>query len=79
MQNTIKLAKIGNFIYNILSINRVIARQKSMPGNRVCCTQKGGKSMFNMYNKKTRRIVSSVIIAILIIAMIVPTLSYLIG
>ena len=35
--------------------------------------------MFNMYNKKTRRIVSSVIIAILIIALIVPTLSYLIG
>lgn len=35
--------------------------------------------MFNMYNRKTKKIISSVIIAILVIAMIVPTLAYLIS
>lgn len=35
-------------------------------------------SMFNMNNKKTRKIVSAVIIAFLIIAMVLPMLSYLV-
>lgn len=34
--------------------------------------------MFNMNNKKTRQRVSAVIIAIIIVAMILPTLSYFI-
>lgn len=32
--------------------------------------------MFNLSNKKTRRRVSAVIIAILVLAMIIPTLTY---
>lgn len=36
------------------------------------------KYMFNMNHKKTRRIVSAVIIAFLIIAMVLPMLSYLV-
>lgn len=33
--------------------------------------------MFNFHNKKTQRVVSAIIIAILVLAMIVPTLVYL--
>ena len=38
----------------------------------------GGYAMFNMHNNKTRKIVSSVIILIIVVAMILPTLSYFI-
>lgn len=31
--------------------------------------------MFNMYNKKTKRIVSGVIIVLLVIAMVIPTIA----
>ncbi len=31
----------------------------------------------NLYNKKSRKIMSSIIIILLVLAMIVPTLSYL--
>lgn len=34
--------------------------------------------MFNFYNKKSRKIISSVIIVILVIAMIIPTLASLV-
>ncbi len=34
--------------------------------------------MFNMHNNKTRKIVSSVIIIFIVIAMLIPTLSYFI-
>lgn len=34
--------------------------------------------MFNMHNDKTRKIVSSVIIIFIVIAMLIPTLSYFI-
>lgn len=34
--------------------------------------------MFNLHNKKTKQKVSAVIIVILVLAMIIPTLSYLI-
>lgn len=34
--------------------------------------------MFNFNNRKTKKIVSSVIIAILVLAMVIPTLAYLI-
>ena len=33
--------------------------------------------MFNMNNKKTKQRISAVIIVILILAMVIPTLSYL--
>ena len=32
--------------------------------------------MFNIYNKKSKRIISSVIIIILVLAMVIPTLLY---
>ncbi len=32
--------------------------------------------MFNMFNKKVKRIVSAVIIGLLVLAMVIPTLSY---
>ena len=34
--------------------------------------------MFNFHSKKNKRIISSVIIAILILAMVIPTLAYLV-
>ena len=34
--------------------------------------------MFNMNNKKTRQRISAVIIAIIVVAMLLPTLSYFI-
>ena len=34
--------------------------------------------MFNMHNDKTRKIVSSIIIIFIVIAMLIPTLSYFI-
>lgn len=34
--------------------------------------------MFNMHNRKTKKIISSVIILIIVIAMLIPTLSYFI-
>lgn len=34
--------------------------------------------MFNMNNKKTRQKVSAVIVILLVLAMLIPTLSYLI-
>ncbi len=33
--------------------------------------------MFNLFNKKTKQIVSAVIIGLLVLAMVIPTLSYL--
>ena len=35
--------------------------------------------MFNFHNKKTKRVFSSVIIIFLVLAMIIPTLAYLVG
>lgn len=32
--------------------------------------------MFNFHNKKTQRIISTIIIVIVIVAMLVPTLTY---
>ena len=37
------------------------------------------KPMMNFHNKKTKQIVSAVIIAILVLAMVVPTLMYLVS
>lgn len=34
--------------------------------------------MFNIHNRKTKKIISSVIIILIIIAMFIPTLSYFI-
>lgn len=34
--------------------------------------------MFHMNNKKTKQVVSAVIIIVLVLAMVIPTLSYLI-
>lgn len=34
--------------------------------------------MMNLHNKKTKRIVSGVIVIILVLAMVIPTLAYLI-
>lgn len=34
--------------------------------------------MFNMHSNKTKRIISSIIIIILVVAMLIPTLSYFI-
>jgi len=61
--NTIKLAKKGIFIYNILSSREMTRRLVYM---------------FNMHNNKTRRIISSVIIIIIVLAMLIPTLTYFI-
>ncbi len=35
--------------------------------------------MFNFHNKKTKKIVSAVIITILVLAMVVPTLAYIVA
>ncbi len=35
--------------------------------------------MFNFHNKKTKRVFSSIIIVFLVLAMIIPTLAYLVG
>ncbi len=35
--------------------------------------------MINFHNKKTKQVVSAIIIAILVLAMIVPTLMYLVS
>ena len=35
--------------------------------------------MFNIHNNKTKRIISAIIIVILVIAMVVPTLAYLVN
>ena len=46
------------------------------------CGERGGKApqngerMFNIYSKKSKRIISSVIIIILVLAMVIPTLIY---
>ena len=37
------------------------------------------RTMMNFHNKKTKQIVSAVIIAILVLAMVVPTLMYLVS
>lgn len=37
-----------------------------------------GYYMFNIYSKKTKRIISVIIIAFLVLAMVIPTLAYLI-
>lgn len=34
--------------------------------------------MFNMNNKKTKQTISAVIVTILVLAMVIPTLSYLV-
>lgn len=33
--------------------------------------------MFNFYNKKSKKVISSIIIILLVFAMIIPTLAYL--
>lgn len=35
--------------------------------------------MFNMHNNKTRKIISSVIIIVIVLAMLIPTLAYFIA
>ena len=35
--------------------------------------------MFNFHNKKTKRVVSSVIIVILVLSLLIPTLAYLVA
>lgn len=35
-------------------------------------------NMFNIYSKKTKRIISVIIIAFLVLAMVIPTLAYLV-
>ena len=35
--------------------------------------------MFNFYSKKSRKVMSTVIIAVLILALIIPTIAYLLG
>jgi len=37
------------------------------------------KSMFNFYSKKSRKVMSTIIIIALILALIIPTLAYFIG
>ena len=37
---------------------------------------RGGIKMFNLNNKKTQKVISSVIIILLVLAMVVPTLLY---
>ena len=34
--------------------------------------------MFNMHNRKTKKVISSIIILLIVIAMFIPTLSYFI-
>lgn len=34
--------------------------------------------MINFHNKKTKRVVSSIIIVLLVLAMVIPTLAYLV-
>ena len=65
MIKMIKLAKNGIFIYNPF-------RDKSfhIAGQEVY--------MFNMHNRKTKKIISSIIILLIVIAMLIPTLSYFI-
>ena len=68
-----KLAKKNKFIYNILSefyILQKAVRSREHGGNEVL--------MFNMNNKKSRRRISAIIIAILVLAMIIPTVAYFI-
>ncbi len=60
------VVKIGDIIYNIPLKVQVNSRYLE-----------GAESM-NFYNKKSRKIMSSIIIIILVLAMIVPTLAYLI-
>ena len=36
-------------------------------------------AMMNFHNKKTKQVVSAIIIAILVLAMIIPTLMYLVS
>lgn len=60
------VVKIGDIIYNIplkVQIN------KQYPE---------GVRFMNFYNKKSRKIMSSIIIIILVLAMVVPTLAYLV-
>jgi len=35
--------------------------------------------MFNFYSKKSRKVMSTIIIIILVLALIIPTLAYFIG
>lgn len=58
--NSRKLAKNGNFIYNILSVENGLNKEER------------SDNMFNFHKKKTQRIVSSIIIIILVLAMVVP-------
>ena len=34
--------------------------------------------MFNFHNRKTKKIISSIIISFLVLAMVIPTLAYLV-
>lgn len=61
----IKLAKMGNFIYNILS-ERLLPQGKSA---------QRGENMFHFNNNKNKRIFSVIIVALLVLAMIVPTIA----
>lgn len=60
------VVKIGDIIYNIPLKVQVYSQYSE-----------GAESM-NFYNKKSRKIMSSIIIIILVLAMVIPTLAYLI-
>lgn len=64
-QKLIKLDKNNVFIYNILSVENSACR-----GLQV--VERHGSVMFNIYSRKTKKIISAVIIIFLIIAMVLP-------
>ena len=68
----IKLAIMNKFIYNILSEFIL-----SLP--HLCAGRKLRRAdvMMNFNNKKTKRVVSAVIVILIVLAMIIPTLAYL--
>ncbi len=85
MIKMIKLAKKGIFIYNSFHRRNLCFGLKAHPYG--LCTKSHYKTgnrkdmrfiMFNMHNRKTKKIISSVIILIIVIAMLIPTLSYFI-
>ena len=66
------LAKTEAFLYN-----EVLSKRKNvLCGKRGRKALQNGERMFNIYSKKSKRIISSVIIIILVLAMVVPTLIY---
>ena len=72
MMKMIKLAKKGIFIYNPF-------RDKSFCVVNLHCFYNGMEVlMFHMHNRKTKKMISSIIIILIVIAMFIPTLSYFI-